>query len=128
MRPRRFLIVAAVLLVACVAAATLVLPAWVGPRLILTDEGNGYGHGRWHVHRPISIAYFFQNRSGTPLTVNQCHALTRPVAAGEGDGRVDSVYSSSRGNLSHDSGARAVMVTRAGLRGPCRPELPSSPS
>ena len=82
MRPRRFLIVAAVLLVACVAAATLVLPAWLGPRLILTDQGNGYGQGRWHVHRPISIAYFFQNRTGTPLTVTSVtlsHALSPRV-------------------------------------------------
>lgn len=79
MRPRRFLIVAAVLLVACVAVATFVLPAWIGPRLILTDEGNGYGQSRWHVHRPISIAYFFQNRTGTPLTVTSVtlsHALS----------------------------------------------------
>jgi len=82
MRPRRFLIVAAVLLVVCVAAATFVLPAWIGPRLIRTDEGNGYGHSRWQVHRPISVAYFFQNRTGTPLTVTSVtlsHALSPQV-------------------------------------------------
>ncbi len=95
MRPRRVLIVAAVLLAACVAAATLVLPAWIGARLILTDEGNGYGHSRWHVHRPISIAYFFQNRTGTPLTVTSvtlAHSLSpwvkvmgESILSGQGD-------------------------------------------
>lgn len=66
MRPRGFLIVAAVVLAVCVGLAAFVLPSWIGPRVILTDGGNGYGQSRWHMHRPFSLH--------SPNATTQCDA------------------------------------------------------
>jgi hypothetical protein len=60
------------------AVAVLLLPAWLGARLILTDGGNGYGQEVWHVGRPVTIAYDFQNRTERTLTVTGI-ALSHPL-------------------------------------------------
>lgn len=63
------------------AIAASLLPSWLGSRVIRTDGGNGYGQGVRHVGQPVTIAYDFQNRTGTELTVAGI-TLSHPLPPG----------------------------------------------